>query len=243
MTLTTGILYVSTDNGVMCESGGSFSLFADYLKSNLSSVTVRLLSVPDEDHILFARSIGLGYELALYHRRNPGETESARTLEIGCATRYGLSQYLTDRIVSFNSIHEDIQIEITDYHDTYSDIEAAEEALARDLVTGVYRPDLLIYDLGMECAYQKAAVEHGLTLDLTAYLKIDDNLNMDSIFGPMLARTVFCRLCPSSWSSTTLSRMSIRDWRSSALSLGAFLRASRFSFRVSFGSGSSSGMP
>lgn len=211
ITIDEGILYVSTDNGVMCESGGSFSLFADYLKSNLSSVTVRLLSVPDEDHILFARSIGLGYELALYHRRNPGETESARTLEIGCATRYGLSQYLTDRIVSFNSIHEDIQIEITDYHDTYSDIEAAEEALARDLVTGVYRPDLLIYDLGMECAYQKAAVEHGLTLDLTAYLKIDDNLNMDSIFGSALRG---CRYEDQIWGlpvNMTLSTLAVPD--------------------------------
>ena len=189
-------LYITTDTGIQAIENGRSTLYVDYLKSNIAAAATKLLEIPDEEHILASKAAGGKQKLYIYHRKNESDSDDIRVLEIGCVTRYGLSQYIAERVVAFNNTHNEVQVKVTDYRESYKDLEMADSALGRDLVTGIFRPDLLIYDLGEEQKYQRAAVEHGLTLDLTAYLNADEKLNLNTLVG---SATRACRYGNTIW--------------------------------------------
>ncbi|MBR5680021.1 MAG: extracellular solute-binding protein, partial [Clostridia bacterium] len=100
------------------------------------------------------------------------------TLQLAFAQRDILDKSF---IVKFNAEHPDIQINLLDYSiysDTYN---AGAEKLLLDMTTGIIRPDIVVGSLDslemMTLARQKR------TVDLMPYLREEDKLNPDNIFG------------------------------------------------------------
>ena len=176
-------LYCDTESGIVKLSPDGNEPVVDYAASNLSSATSRLLTVLDENRILLAKNGTDGFDLFLYARSDGSEDIEVRTLEAVVALPEGAdsgeSQYWRIMAAEFNSSHRDLQIHLTDYAETWR--EGSGDALARDLLTGTVKPDILLGNPWL--AYEDVVVGNGMFYDLTPYLETDPEVNFDTLLG------------------------------------------------------------
>lgn len=182
------VLYCDSTKGISAVSTDGLSEIVNYAASNLSAATSRLLTVLDEDRVLLAKNGTEGTDLYLYRRSAGEEPMEAITLEAVVAlpegTDSGESQFWRMQMAEFNSSHRDIQIHLTDYAETWGTESA--DALARDLLTGTIKPDILLGNPGTEyvgTVVERTIVEHGMFRDLTPYLNADPEVNFDTVLA------------------------------------------------------------
>ncbi len=183
-----GALYCDGADGISAVSPAGSSEIVNYAASNLSASTSRFLTVLDEDRVLLAKNRTDGSDLYLYHRSDGEVPAEAVTLEVVVAlpegTDSGESQFWRMQTAEFNSSHRDIQVHLTDYAETWG-AESA-DALARDLLTGTIKPDILLGNPGTEyvgTVVERTIVEHGMFRDLTPYLTADPEVNFDTVLA------------------------------------------------------------
>ena len=182
------VLYCDGTKGISAVSTDGTSEIVNYAASNLSAATSRLLTVLDEDRVLLAKNGTEGTDLYLYRRSAGEEPMEAITLEVVVAlpegTDSGESQFWRMQMAEFNSSHRDIQVHLTDYAETWGTESA--DALARDLLTGTIKPDILLGNPGTEyvgTVVERTIVEHGMFRDLTPYLNADPEVNFDTVLA------------------------------------------------------------
>ena len=182
------VLYCDGTKGIYAINTDGTLKIVDYAASNLSASTSRLLAVLDEERILLAKNGAEGMDLYLYLRSDKEDPAEAVTLEAVVAlpegTDSGESQFWRMQMAEFNSSRKDIQVHLTDYAETWGSESA--DALARDLLTGTIKPDILLGNPGTEyvgTVVERTVVEHGMFRDLTPYLTTDPEVNFDTVLA------------------------------------------------------------
>ncbi|MBQ3706988.1 MAG: hypothetical protein II889_03670 [Clostridia bacterium] len=104
--------------------------------------------------------------------------------KIVVATRYPeVGMNIKDAMRIFNASHPGYRIVIDDRSGDPPDIDfpAPGGKMTLDMVTGSYKPDILLSE-GVG-SYIEQAFRHGLCRDLTPYLEADERVNPDNLFG------------------------------------------------------------
>ena len=185
--------YYSDDAGIWAADLGEDGKYQtvpvmDYLNSNVSRNDMTLLSVVDEETILFA-------ELTDEEKwtRSPSVWRHAEDVDLSAVTviEVAYADYLDYmiplRIVKFNREHPDMRIVTTDYtrYNTEDEWGAGQTKLAMELANGLYKPDIVLgrpENTSLSTVYAKK-----LYTDLTPYIEKDDKFNRENIFGSVLS--------------------------------------------------------
>lgn len=111
----------------------------------------------------------------LYLRGEDVDLSNARILHLAFANT-GLTTGQIKAVTDFNRTHSDCQVVIDDY----SEYEDGFNCLSLDVVTGVYKPDILLgYD---SSDYIRTAAEKGMTVDLSTFTESDPLVTRDNLF-------------------------------------------------------------
>ncbi len=169
-------------SGVYGQNVGEEPVFLlNYLNSGMRGS--RLWFAADKDTMIFQvqeGEVGLlarpgDPEPVLYLRGEDIDISNAKIMYLAYADT-GMTTAQTDAVSDFNRTYADCQIEIRDY----SEQADGANRLALDMVTGVFRPDILIGNTSSP--YVFAAVEKGLYTDLSPYLEADPLVTRDNLF-------------------------------------------------------------
>ncbi len=177
--------YYATNSGVWCADGlfdGDLrtAQLLDYTASRL--YLAAWLCAPDEETMLFSKADADGAAIPLLYRRaedyDPGEKTVIDLAYVGA-----LPMWFDQKILKYNAEHLDVQIVTRDYFDAVGDGDAntAKEKLAMDLVTGLYRPDILVG--APDDSQIEQTVRSGLFADLGIYTIYDALVNDENLFG------------------------------------------------------------
>lgn len=176
----TGILGVTYAEDGSCES----EVVLDYVNSNLNPDETRLMRVIDRDTFLMNERVdeeSWNCSPALYRHAEDVDLSDITVIELA----YGnpnLGYSLPAGVVSFNKAHPDMRIVVKDYTEhAEDDWEGGMNRLASDMVTGVYRPDIVAGS--PERADLAVLKTKKLYRDLLPFMETDDTLNPDNLFG------------------------------------------------------------
>lgn len=176
-----------TDKGIEVFEDGVWRLVMSYTESGVTSRDNLLSFFDDRDTAAVIRYAGGREELWLYRRAEVSEPSPwVRVVDIAIcrSAESWVDEAFRDAVTEFNATHADIQVKVTNYAEIWrTEPKRALEALERDIVTGVYRPDILYLE-NLE-VFQVMA-EHGMALDLTPYIDRDPVVNRENLFGSVL---------------------------------------------------------
>ena len=141
----------------------------------------RLISAIDADTFLFAeRSDGNTVPVLYCH----AEDLDLRTIQtITVAHAWELEPEVIQQIVKFNKEHPEMRVVTLDYsiYESVEDVFAAEEKLTFDIVNRLCEPDIIIgYHKG---PVAKQVWQNDLYVDLIPYLRNDDTVNLENLYG------------------------------------------------------------
>ncbi len=188
-------LYAS-DKGVFGASVGeegqvSDTLLMSYQNSNVTAGDMLLVSGADPVSLVFFEAVSHVRGLSLYRASEDVNLNEVTVLEIAQAVDVEeISMFgrgIKNAIVSYNKNHPDTRIVLRDYaqYNTKENPNGGESKLMIDMLTSVYRPDMLILSTERGGGSVTELVSHGLYTDLTPFLEADAEVNMDSTFGGM----------------------------------------------------------
>ena len=138
-----------------------------------------LLAVLSEDCLLFTEREGL----TLYTASGNIDLSTLRVIEIALGAERGWDVYTwPDLIVEYNKNHPDCRVVVTDYtlYNSTENPDGGIRKLATDIVTGIYKPDIVIGDYGG--LLTQVMVRDHIYEDLSPYLSRDSEVNRDSLF-------------------------------------------------------------
>ena len=168
-----------TSRGVEIYGENGWETALDFGQSGISLVSMQLLSLVDSERAVFAETES--GSLWLYRRVDEVPVTDTLTLEI--VTFFEPDAALKDRMIRFERDNPGLRVHLTNYTDTYADLGDANAALTRDLVTGIYKPDI-VWNV-TDQVWQPMA-EHGLMRDLSPFLDEDPEVNRETLFGSVL---------------------------------------------------------
>ncbi|MBE6724519.1 MAG: hypothetical protein E7576_04870 [Ruminococcaceae bacterium] len=203
-------LYAS-DNGIFGASVGeegqvSDTLLMSYQNSNVTAGNLLLVSCADPASLVFLETVGSVRGLSLYRASEDVNLNEVTVLEIAQAVDVEeismLGRGIKNAIVSFNKKHPDTRIVLRDYsqYNTKENPNGGENKLMIDIVTGIYRPDLLIVSTERGGTSMLELIPKGLYTDLTPFLEKDPEVNMETTFGGM--RRLFSDMKGGIWGIT-----------------------------------------
>ncbi len=138
-----------------------------------------LLAVLSEDCILFTEGNGL----TLYTASGNIDLSTLKVIEIALGAEGGWEAFQwPDLIVEYNKTHPDCRLVVTDYT-LYNNAENPDGGIRKltiDIVTGIYRPDLVIGDYGGDL--MQVLVRDHIYADLSPFIDADDAVNRDNLF-------------------------------------------------------------
>ncbi|MBQ3707334.1 MAG: hypothetical protein II889_05415 [Clostridia bacterium] len=183
-------IYYMTNAGVfgieVQEDGSAASVpLMDYPASDVSRETAVFGGVIDRDRFLFTESQqdeeAVWHTIPVLYTRTDDADLSDRVIVTLAYTAADAT--LTAKIVSFNKSQKEVRIEVEDYsrYNTSSDPDAGDRRLATDLVTGVFRPDIVVSTTESETVRQLFAKK--LCTDLSPHLAADDLVNDENLIG------------------------------------------------------------
>ena len=93
-----------------------------------------------------------------------------------------LTTSMTAAVNQFRKDHPDVQVVLDDWsqYNTEENWWGGSEKLARDMLTGLYKPDILLGSLSEP--HMRQALEKNFYIDLSPYLRTDDTVNFDNLF-------------------------------------------------------------
>ena len=190
-----GFLY-ATSSGVFGATLGeegkvSDTLLMSYQNSNVSAGKLLLVSCADPASLVFLETAGSVRAPSLYRASEDVDLNEVTVLEIAQAVDVEeISMFgrgIKNAIVSFNKSHPDTRIVLRDYaqYNTKENPNGGENKLMIDMLTGIYRPDMLIVSTERGGDSMLELIPKGLYTDLTPFLEADPEVNMASTFGGM----------------------------------------------------------
>ena len=183
-------IYYMTNAGIfgieVQEDGSAASIpLMDYPASDVSRETASFGGVIDRDRFLFTerQQNEEGYwqdAPALYTRADDANLSDRIVVTLAYTAA---DSTLTSKIVAFNRSQNEVRIEVEDYsrYGNASEPDAADRRLATDIVTGVFRPDIVVSTPESDTVRQLFA--KNLCADLSPYLSSDDLVNQDNLIG------------------------------------------------------------
>ena len=183
-------LYLKTNTGIQgvtfagdgsCES----EAVLDYVNSNLNPDETQLMQIVDRDTFLMSERIDeetWNCSPAVYRHAEDVDLSDITVIELAFGDQ-NVGYNLPANVVAFNRAHPDMRIVVKDYsvYGTDGDWESGVKKLASDMVTGVYRPDIVAGS--PERAELSVLREKKLYRDLLPFMEQDDTLNPDNLFG------------------------------------------------------------
>ena len=179
-------LYYAADDGVyglMLGDGESGELLLHYMNSGMNGQNCSLLTAFDAASLFFMESSGGKWIPVLRGKGEDRTLEGVEVLTLACDTaRLPMPAEITAVIADFNASHPDIYVKVEDYasYNTRENPYAGEEKLARDLVTGLAKPDILFGHA--RSTYMRQVYKHGLYQDLLPRLEADPDYRAEDLF-------------------------------------------------------------
>ncbi|MBR5677032.1 MAG: hypothetical protein IKX20_02725 [Paludibacteraceae bacterium] len=168
-----------TSRGAEIYGQKGWETLIDFVRSGISSVSMQLLALVDTERAVFAQTEGE----TLWYYRKTDESEAADTLTLEIASFYEPDAAFKNQMIRVMRENPGLRIHVTNYSDTYADLADANAALSRDLVTGIYKPDIV---WNVTDQVWRPMAEHGLTRDLSPFLDADPEINRETLFGSVL---------------------------------------------------------
>ncbi|MBE6724291.1 MAG: hypothetical protein E7576_03685 [Ruminococcaceae bacterium] len=168
------------------EGNPSDEMILDFFSSGLSQAESSPVSVADGAvYMLVYKGFQLGgrFDGGILTCFTPGEDidlTGARTLTVAC---FGsLTTSMTAAVNDFRREHPDVRVLLDDWsrYDTEENPAGGSDKLTRDMVTGLYKPDILLG--GRSDPYMQQVLAHRFYTDLTPFLKTDETVNLDNLF-------------------------------------------------------------
>lgn len=177
-----GVLYASVGRGLIAYREGEWSLAVDYAAADITRTFTFPYAFLDDGEMILSLYNGKDRQILWDYRYVPKPEESDGPIRLEIVTEYGLGPPGFAAIVAdFNRSQDRIRVTVTKMSDLYgNDIDHAEEAFGRDLVTGVRRPDM-VYEVSDRIL--NAVAKHSLYVDLSSFLSSDEDVNFDNLFG------------------------------------------------------------
>ncbi len=179
-------LYYTNDTGLY---GWNFSsdelpdgeavLLCDWQNSNLFADNVRITNIISPDCVVMYNDDWTS--LVIFRRSEDIDLSKITTLEIAYAQNaYNLPGY----IVQFNKENPDVRLIARDYsvYDTDVDRSAGEKKLINDMLTGVYKPDI-VYGHVHSDVFRQMILENKLYTDLYTFMENDPDIKKDDLLG------------------------------------------------------------
>ena len=176
--------YFETEQGVYGYDGTGSVLLMNYENSNMLEGGAGFCGVIDPETLLFASDESW---IAIYRSLGDIDLSTIPTIEIAFNA---LSGWYSMEIVEYNKAHPETRVIVTDYtkYNTDADMTRGAQKLATDMLTGIYKPDIVIAQPRSYFEPKKGAeiemmIEHKLYADLSGFLENDPVLNPENLFG------------------------------------------------------------
>ncbi len=140
----------------------------NYVNSGLDRSSESLVAPLDPEAMLFHR---VNQDKTLLYRYRPDlDLADLKILTVGCDSTASVSPVFASAVGEFQRSHPDVRVVTEDYvgYDTKEKPDGGETKLATDLVTGLFKPDILIGPADAD--YMTQAYEKGLYRDLAPFL-------------------------------------------------------------------------
>ncbi|MBQ3707351.1 MAG: hypothetical protein II889_05500 [Clostridia bacterium] len=182
-----GVLYASVSRGLIACRDGAWSLAVDYAAADITRNFTFPCALLSDGEMLF--NLYNGDRMILWdYRYVPRPTGSAETIRLELVMNDFLSD-IAKTVADFNRSQDRIRVVVKETADLYGyDRDLADDAFGRDLVTGVYRPDM-VCDVSVRI--RNAIAQHNLYVDLSWYLSNDEDVNFDNLFGAALKTVTY----------------------------------------------------
>lgn len=180
-------LYYRRDNGLYAADlvdGGQYGegeLLFDFLNSDISRESASILAVYGPETVLMSERGESGTVPSLYRHAPDIDLSSVTVLRLAYTRQ--LDYMVPARITEFNKSHTDVRI-VTDDYESAGDPDdwyGGEKRLVTEILTGTYRPDIIVVSQSGPALGQ--LVKRGLCADLTPYAEKPGLLNRDNIMG------------------------------------------------------------
>jgi|GEM_PF-1442408 len=121
-----------------------------------------------------------GGTMTIYQPGEDIDLTDAKTLTIAYLDY--LTTSMTSAVNKFRQDHPDVAVVLDDFgaYNTDENWRGGYDKLARDMATGLYKPDIVLGGLG--AIHIKPLYEKGLYTDLTPFIEADDTVNRDNLF-------------------------------------------------------------
>ena len=176
--------YFETEQGVYGYDGTGSVLLMNYENSNMLEGGAGFCGVIDPETLLFASDESW---IAVYRSLGDIDLSTIPTIQVAFNA---LSGWYSMEIVEYNKAHPETRVIVTDYtkYNTDADMTRGAQKLATDMLTGLYKPDIVIAQPRSYFEPKKGAeiemmIEHKLYADLSGFLENDPDLSPDKFFG------------------------------------------------------------
>ncbi|MBR5680704.1 MAG: hypothetical protein IKX19_08620, partial [Clostridia bacterium] len=180
-------LYYGADDGIyglMLGDGETGELLLHYVNSGMNGQKCSLLAAFDASELFFMELSGETWDAVLRGKAEDRTLTDVRVLTLACCTSsLPMPAHIAAMIADFNATHPDVYVKVEDYasYKTRENPNAGDEKLARDLVTGLAKPDILFGYSRM--TFMRQVYKHGLYQDLLPLLEADPEYRAEDLFG------------------------------------------------------------
>lgn len=180
-------LYVEFEDGIygcsFTEDGVVSVMLMDYTNSDISRSSFTAIAMLDKD-TLIASDRSSENSLQLYKKVPDIDLSNIRTVEI-VSTR-GFDYFTTIGIVQYNKAHHDTRLLVTDYskYATEENYQAGREKLINDIITGLYKPDIILTDNYSTVA--ENLIKNNIFMDIGTLIDNDAGMKRDDILGAVI---------------------------------------------------------
>jgi len=160
--------YIQSENGLYgCHENEAPEMVMSFENSDLINRNVEIMKILDEETILLSDSGAV----SIYRKVSDVDLSNIIILDLAYTDADDLFK---QRVVEFNHSHPEIRIVSRQYE--------TEEALFTDIITGVYRPDIVTADSSDNTEINKI-IEEGIYTDLYPLIENSKTINMENILG------------------------------------------------------------
>ena len=191
-----GTLYLGARSGIYKvirdgeNEAARFGLVMDYVNSNVKRARL-MTAFGDDAFLLHEDTAGYQGVVSLYTRSEDVDLSLIDTVEVAAAFDSSTGRNApTDLIVEYNKAHPETVVILRDYsiYSTSENPDGGQNRLLTDIVTGIYRPDIVISDTvdpirRIGGTVSDVLVKKDLCADLAPYLAGDLELDPDNLFG------------------------------------------------------------
>ena len=180
-------LYVEFEDGIygcsFTEEGVDSVMLMNYTNSDISRSSFTAIAMLDKD-TLIASDRSSENSLQLYKKVPDIDLSNIRTVEI--VSTGGFDYFTTIGIVQYNKAHHDTRLLVTDYskYATEENYQAGREKLINDIITGLYKPDIILTDTYSTVA--ENLIKNNIFMDIGTLIDNDAGMKRDDILGAVI---------------------------------------------------------